>query len=525
MDDWDLNASEESENDSWTSDDDADIPLVWSQQPREAARGLQCQGDTVDTAPEVVDTEEDLSSSSEDEDLPLHPPPASAVARVEHPTLLTHAEHTPCTALVVAAHPNHDHDVLPNATGVRLLGSTSPTADGPGGRDGLACISPTAPGCAVYARKASLVVDDAVELSRLLTALAGYLIKCGGEPAHIHAALEGWSVRIEQRVNSGSTNGSRDVYYFNPSGSRFRSRAEVARHLVLRGAPPLPPPRPLLSAAPAATVSIWLRVGEGGVVRARLTTASCGQGVSKQRKGGIGSNPRKRVWDAVQQSTAREGASASAWRRCEDSLSSERSLGYSGSEGSAGPVSYHERRVGAGWLAHGCNGYGELPYPYANAARMHLERRMATADQMMNSHAGPALQRIAPLTASVCPFPEEFDGQMPMHMPMHMQMHIPMPMPMQRPMHMQMQTPMGMQMGSSSYGQMPMGMQMGSSSYGQMPIGTQMGSSSYGQMPIGMQMGSSSYGQMPIGTQMGSSSYGQMPIGMPPDPKAVSDLS
>ena len=52
------------------------------------------------------------------------------------------------------------------------------------------------------------------------------MIECGGPPNAMH----GWDVTVEVR-REGNTAGTYDVYYFNPNKKRFRSRAEVARHL------------------------------------------------------------------------------------------------------------------------------------------------------------------------------------------------------------------------------------------------------------------------------------------------------
>ena len=46
---------------------------------------------------------------------------------------------------------------------------------------------------------------------------------------HADAGVEyesGWSVDIKMRTN-GASAGTCDVYYFNPQGKRYRSRAEV----------------------------------------------------------------------------------------------------------------------------------------------------------------------------------------------------------------------------------------------------------------------------------------------------------
>ena len=48
--------------------------------------------------------------------------------------------------------------------------------------------------------------------------------------------LDGFESRTETR-KMGSTAGTSDTYWYAPSGKKFRSRAEIARHLKLDGAP------------------------------------------------------------------------------------------------------------------------------------------------------------------------------------------------------------------------------------------------------------------------------------------------
>ena len=65
-------------------------------------------------------------------------------------------------------------------------------------------------------------------------ALSAFLTDCGGNGA---ALLEGWTVKIEQRM-TGNSAGQLDAYWYSPKGKKFRSRNEVARHLGLAAAPP-----------------------------------------------------------------------------------------------------------------------------------------------------------------------------------------------------------------------------------------------------------------------------------------------
>ena len=48
--------------------------------------------------------------------------------------------------------------------------------------------------------------------------------------------LEGFESRTETR-RVGNTAGTSDTYWYAPNGKKFRSRAEIARHLKLDGAP------------------------------------------------------------------------------------------------------------------------------------------------------------------------------------------------------------------------------------------------------------------------------------------------
>ena len=66
---------------------------------------------------------------------------------------------------------------------------------------------------------------DNDEVLRLLQV---YITGCGGR----EGALDGWSTYCETR-KSGTTEGTTDQYFVARNGKRFRSRAEVARHLRL----------------------------------------------------------------------------------------------------------------------------------------------------------------------------------------------------------------------------------------------------------------------------------------------------
>ena len=63
-------------------------------------------------------------------------------------------------------------------------------------------------------------------------ALAAVIADCGGD----RTLLDGWRVAIEER-KLGNSAGQMDAYWYAPSGKKFRSRGEVARHLGL-DAPP-----------------------------------------------------------------------------------------------------------------------------------------------------------------------------------------------------------------------------------------------------------------------------------------------
>ena len=65
-----------------------------------------------------------------------------------------------------------------------------------------------------------------------LAALTAFLVERGGN----QELTQGWSAKTEERAG-GATSGQRDCYYISPSGKRFRSRKEVARHLGLTEEP------------------------------------------------------------------------------------------------------------------------------------------------------------------------------------------------------------------------------------------------------------------------------------------------
>ena len=96
--------------------------------------------------------------------------------------------------------------------------------------------------------------------------LGAYVASLGGVPGLV--SWPGWTIRLDVR-QTGGTAGDTDLYYFNPSGKKFRSRLEVARFLNLqtpqRGTgksnciitplPPasMPPPMPAPMPAPMPT--------------------------------------------------------------------------------------------------------------------------------------------------------------------------------------------------------------------------------------------------------------------------------
>ena len=61
-----------------------------------------------------------------------------------------------------------------------------------------------------------------------VAALARYVEACGGSAD----LIDGWTATVEVR-KEGNTAGTYDVYYFDPLGRRYRSRAEVARAFAL----------------------------------------------------------------------------------------------------------------------------------------------------------------------------------------------------------------------------------------------------------------------------------------------------
>eukprot|EP00966_Prymnesium_polylepis_P095284 2206860-Prymnesium_polylepis.1 len=61
-----------------------------------------------------------------------------------------------------------------------------------------------------------------------IAALAVFVAECGGSESQV----EGWVATMTVRKD-GNTAGITDTYFHAPGGKRFRSRAEVARHLSL----------------------------------------------------------------------------------------------------------------------------------------------------------------------------------------------------------------------------------------------------------------------------------------------------
>lgn len=62
--------------------------------------------------------------------------------------------------------------------------------------------------------------------------LAQFLVSCGGSAQ----LLSGWRAKTEFR-KGGDSAGTSDTYFYSATGKKFRSRAEVARHFKLQGAP------------------------------------------------------------------------------------------------------------------------------------------------------------------------------------------------------------------------------------------------------------------------------------------------
>lgn len=79
----------------------------------------------------------------------------------------------------------------------------------------------------------------------LLDALGDYMVLCGGDSVN-----DEWRVEMKMRTNGG-TAGSYDVYYFNPEGVRFRSRAEAVRHY---GLVPIAAPKGASRSQPGASL-------------------------------------------------------------------------------------------------------------------------------------------------------------------------------------------------------------------------------------------------------------------------------
>ena len=65
-----------------------------------------------------------------------------------------------------------------------------------------------------------------------LAVLRTYVEQCGGEGS----AIDGWTTELYSR-SIGNSAGTTDRYFFDASGKKFRSRAEIARALGLSGAP------------------------------------------------------------------------------------------------------------------------------------------------------------------------------------------------------------------------------------------------------------------------------------------------
>ena len=75
-----------------------------------------------------------------------------------------------------------------------------------------------------------LISDPAAEEN--LAVLRGYVEKCGGEGS----AITGWTTELYSR-SIGNSAGTTDRYFFDTTGKKFRSRAEIVRALGLSGAP------------------------------------------------------------------------------------------------------------------------------------------------------------------------------------------------------------------------------------------------------------------------------------------------
>ena len=90
--------------------------------------------------------------------------------------------------------------------------------------------------CAMHpdpARRGCGVVEDEEdeedEEGEWVRLLAAYLESCGGT----RDMVDGWHIKFETRLG-GNTAGQSDKYFFDPSGKRFRSHPEIARHFKLK---------------------------------------------------------------------------------------------------------------------------------------------------------------------------------------------------------------------------------------------------------------------------------------------------
>lgn len=63
----------------------------------------------------------------------------------------------------------------------------------------------------------------------MLESLALFVMDSGGDRQSV---VDDWRVAVETR-KGGATAGTRDIYYYNDKGKRFRSKTEVARYLGL----------------------------------------------------------------------------------------------------------------------------------------------------------------------------------------------------------------------------------------------------------------------------------------------------
>jgi len=79
-------------------------------------------------------------------------------------------------------------------------------------------------------RNLSLMDEDIT--AEHLPKLEEYVVSCGGDASMV----AGWYMKKDVRAD-GCSAGTTDLYFFDPLGKKFRSRAEIARHLQLEGAP------------------------------------------------------------------------------------------------------------------------------------------------------------------------------------------------------------------------------------------------------------------------------------------------